>query len=254
MDGYSYNGNNVYDFMNKMRTAIGSGRFYTAFGNHEFIRYADFNEVFYGLRQRLDGVVYGNYDKAYFYFDDTVTKTRYIALGSYGLRNEQTGNYDSLYDSEQLSWFTGTALNVDSGWTIIIFTHTLYAIKGENYHLIVSPLSGTQNFIDAIDNYDGNGTIACVLIGHTHIDRIHQNEGGVPYIISACDRYEQNALNGSYEFILPKTLGTKNEQHFEVVIVDHSNRSVKLVSIGSPALDGRENSIGNETEIRELQY
>lgn len=231
--------------------AIGTNCVYTVTGNHEINDASRYEKPYTRVADELRGhnvdIVYGDRDKSYFYLDNKQFKTRYIGLSSFGLFFDNV--YESGYSAEQLAWFKGTALNVQDGWTIVIFTHTLYDIDTSSDRLITS-LSGANDFIDAIDNYSGKGIIACVLMGHTHRDRMHIGSSGVPYIISASDRHAtyQGDIN------VDRMPGTVSEQHFEVVVVDKGNRQVKLFTIGANARDGYDDDPGKEVDVRIVKY
>ena len=235
----------------QLRNAIGSDKVYSVTGNHEIndaSRYENpFERVADELRGHNSDIVYGDNDKSYFYLDDEEDKVRYIGLSTYGLyfNNE----YDSAYPAEQLAWFKNTALNVKANWTIIIFTHSLYYVATALDKLETGP-SGANAFIDAIDQYKGAGVIACVLIGHTHRDRIHIGNTGVPYIISASDRHE--TYHGDIN--VKRIPGTISEQHFEAVVIDKGQRTIKLFSIGAKARDGFDDDPGKEVDVRIVKY
>lgn len=237
--------------ISQLRNAISSDRVYTVTGNHEINDASRYERPFKRVADELRGhnsdIVYGDGDRSYFYFDNADNKVRYIGLSSFGLYIDD--EYESCYTAEQLAWFKNTALNVEQGWTIVIFTHALYNVKCATDKMYVAP-SGANDFINAIDNYKGNGTIACVLIGHTHRDRIHIGSTGVPYIISACDR------NASYhgDINVDRTTGTIREQHFEAVVIDKDTRKVKLLSIGGNARDGYDDDPGKEVDVRIVNY
>lgn len=237
--------------ISQLRNAIGSNNVYTVTGNHEINDASRYERPFKRVADELRGhntdIVYGDDDKSYFYFDNIQSKIRYIGLSTYGyyLNNE----YESCYTAEQLAWFKDIALSVETGWTIIIFTHSLYQVNTALDKLITAP-TGSNDFIDAIDNYEGNGTIACVLIGHTHRDRIHIGKTGVPYIISASDRYAtyQGDIN------VERIPGKISEQHFEVVVIYKEKREIKLFSIGANARDGHNDEPGKEVDVRIVNY
>ena len=234
-----------------LRDAIGSDRVYTVTGNHEIVDATNYESPFLRVADELRGhnsdIVYGDDNKSYFYFDNPEGKTRFVGLSSFGLYLDN--QCEICYTSEQLSWLKNTALNVDSGWTIIIFTHSLYYVNTPADKLYPSP-SGADAFIEAIDNYKGNGTIACVLMGHSHKDRIHIGRTGVPYIISACDRYKPYKGDINVE----RTPGTITEQHFEAVVIDKGKRMIKLLSVGAMARDGYDNDPGKEVDVRIVSY
>lgn len=237
--------------ISQLKNAIGSNKVYSVTGNHEIndaSRYeAPFERVADELRGHNSDIVYGDDKKTYFYLDNRENKTRYIGLSSYGLFFDN--EYESCYNVEQLSWFKDTALNVESGWSIIIITHSLYYVDCISNKLTKGPL-GAEDFIDAIDNYKGKGTISCVFMGHSHRDRIHIGKTGVPYIISACDRYDpyQGDIN------VKRIPGTISEQHFEAVVLDKGKRLIKLFSVGAKARDGYDDDPGIETDVRIVKY
>lgn len=235
----------------QLKNAIGSDRVYTVTGNHEINDASRYEKPFERVADELRGhnvdIKYGDKNKCYFFFDNEEGEIRYIGLSSFGLFFDNT--YESGYTAEQLTWFKNTALNVRKGWTIIIFTHSLYSGVSISDKLGIG-LLGSKDFIDAIDNYNGDGTIACVLIGHTHRDRIHIGSTGIPYIISACDRHA--SYNGDIN--VDRIPGTITEQHFEVVVVDKGRKIIKLFSIGAKARDGYDDNPGKEVDVRIVNY
>lgn len=236
--------------IDQLRKAIGSNKVYTVTGNHEIVDASRYERPFIRvadeLRSHNSDIIYGDGDNSYFFFDIVESKTRYIGLSSFGLylNNE----CETCYTVDQLAWLENTALNVDTGWTIVIFTHSLYYVNSAD-KLVVSP-SGANIFIDAIDNYNGKGTIACVLMGHAHKDRLHIGSSGIPYIISACDRY--SAYNGDLN--VERLSGSTSEQHFEAVIIDKSCKKIKLFSIGSKARNGYDDVPGDVVDVRTVNY
>ena len=199
------------------------------------------------LRGHCSDIVYGDGNQSYFYFDNNETRTRYIGLSSFGLFVNSA--YESCYLSEQLEWLKNTALNVQKGWSVVIFTHSLYHVERMSNKLSKG-LSGASDFIAAIDEYRGNGTIISVLMGHSHRDRIHIGTSGIPYIISVCDCH--SAYDGDINVY--RTPGTITEQHLEAVVIDKEKRKIKLFSIGSNARDGYDDDPGAEVDVRTVCY
>lgn len=237
--------------IDQLREAIGSNSVYTVTGNHEIndaSRYENpFGRVADELRGHNSDIVYGDKNKSYFYVDIVDSKTRIIGLSSYGLF--LNGSYESCYSDDQFSWFKKTALDVKEGWIAIIFTHNLFNI-GPSDVFLKATLTGASRFIEGIDNYKGNGSIACVLMGHTHRDRLHYGSSGIPYIISACDRHKTYYGDINVERIP----GTVSEHHFEVVVIDKGRRIIKLFSIGANAKDGYDDDPGKEVNVRVVNY
>jgi len=237
--------------ISQLRNAIGSNSVFTVTGNHEIVdatRYeSPFERVANELRGHNSDIVYGDVDQSYFFFDNIDEKIRYVGLSSFGLYFD--GDCEKTYTTEQLKWFKDKALNIETGWTIVVFTHSIYYVSCANDKLGIGPI-GAEAFIDAIDNYQGKGTIACVLVGHTHRDRIHIGNSGIPYIISSCDRHASH--NGDIN--VNRIPGTISEQHFEVVVIDKQKRQVMLFSIGANARDGYDNDPGKEVDVRVVSY
>lgn len=236
--------------VNLMR-ATGSDKVYTVTGNHEMLDASSYENPYARVADAIRGhntdIIYGDKDRSYFYFDNMENRVRYIGLASFGYYHDKI--YDTCYTSDQLEWFVSTALRVPVDWTIIIFTHSIYAVSCASNIMYTTP-AGANDFIDAIDNYKGNGKIACVLIGHTHRDRIHIGKTGIPYIISASDRHfpYQDDIN------VTRVPGTISEQHFEVFVMDKIKRKIKLFSIGAKARDGYDNDPGEEVDVRIVDY
>lgn len=235
----------------QLKRAIGANKVYTVTGNHEINDASRYERPFMRVADVLRGhnsdIVYGDGDKSYFYFDNVNSRTRYIGLSSYRLFLDN--DYESSYTEEQLQWFKNVALDVQSGWIIIIFTHSLYQVRNPSDEIVTGP-SGANAFIDAIEKHNGNGKIACVLIGHSHRDRIHIGESGVPYIISASDRHAPH----KGDINVGRAPGTVSEQHFEAVVIDRGKRQIKLFSIGANARNGYDNQPGEEVDVRIVKY
>jgi hypothetical protein len=235
----------------QLKNAIGSNAVYSVNGNHEINDASRYERPFLRVADELRGhcsdIVYGDGDKSYFYFDNNERKTRYVGLSTFGLYIND--DYESCFTKKQLDWFRNTALNVQEGWSIVIFTHSLYHVIGASNKSVLA-ISGASDFIAAIDEYKGPGTIVCVLMGHSHRDRIHIGTSGVPYIITACDRSSpyNNDIN------VTRVPGTITEQHFETVIIDKDKRQIKLFSIGGNARDGYDNDPGKEVDVRMVSF
>ena len=232
----------------QLRKAIGSDNVYTVTGNHEIVDASRYEKPFERVADELRGhnhnIVYGDGDKSYFYFDNVTNKVRYIGLSSFGLF--LNNKCEPCYTAEQLTWFKNTALNVATGWTIVIFTHSLYYVSTPSDKLGKE----ANSFIEAINQYKGNGTIACVLMGHSHKDRMHIGSTGIPYIISACDR--RASYHGDIN--VDRIPGTISEQHFEVVVIDKAKRTIKMFAIGAKARDGFDDNPGKEVDVRTVNY
>lgn len=250
--GDTGNANNICkNAIDMLREALGSDRVYTVTGNHEITDASKYEKPFERVAKTLRGhnndIVYGDSDKSCFYFDDKAHNTRYIGLSVFGLY--RNGTCESALNEKQLNWFKKVAMNVVDEWSLVVFAHSLYYVSDKTDNLSTSP-SGALGFIKAIDSFQGKGKIACVLLGHTHRDRIHIGATGVPYIISACDRV--SPYHGDIN--VERVPGTLTEQHFEVVVIDKAHKKVRLFAIGGKARDGYDDEPGNEVDERIVSY
>ena len=241
----------VDNAIRRLRDAIGSDRVYTVTGNHEITDASKYERPFRrvdsSLREHCRDLVYGDADRSYFYFDDSARKMRYIGLSVFDVY--KNGGCGSALNAEQLAWFKDVALNVSEGWSIVVFAHTMYVMDEATDKLRTAP-SGADRFVQAIDAYNGKGEITCVLLGHTHRDRMHVGESGVPYIVSGCDRV--SPYHGDIN--VPRVAGTLTEQHFEVVVIDKRHKKVRLITVGGQARDGMDDDPGELTDERVISY
>ncbi|MBR7173148.1 MAG: hypothetical protein IKD50_01800 [Clostridia bacterium] len=236
-----------------MQAMGGKSNYYPVVGNHEFLRNATNSDVFASAYMHLSGdVIWGKVNEFYYYFDNPEQKIRYICLQSFYENAAHDGSGAiPQYSSDELTWFENVALNVQSGWTILIFTHC--AITGNDATKTATiPSSGSYGqLISIIENYTGNGEIACIIQGHFHWDYItNLPTSGIPVVVTTCDKYDfynEPALADEQ-----RTPGTIDEQAFDVVILDKENRKLSFIRIGDKAvLNG---GSGEEVEIREVEY
>lgn len=182
--------------------------------------------------------------KSYYYFDNKIQKVRFIVLDQYeDVQSGETTYWGtkSKFSQEQLDWLINDTLNID-GYTLVVFTHS----PSDNAMQYYSPyLDAVQKLLVAVANkqhfiYNQNGltanadfsntknTVACHLSGHAHIDETHV-DNGVLSIGVLCDA----AYNDDPQYKdKPRTKGTINEQAFDIVSLDTSKRTIKLVRIG----------------------
>lgn len=238
--------------MVKLRRKAFDGKIYQVIGNHEYLSYTfetdgatTEDDIFYGLENYYgNDVVFGNKQRHYYYVNNDVQKIRYVVLNAFAQGDGVTNSATPGYEQEQLNWFSNTALNVDSEWSIIIFTHRLF--EG-------SPIPGTtympENCVpvkNIIEAYNGNGKIIAVFQGHTHFDRVlYLSDGAIPVIITTCDnnglyRYDETLQEYVKDYDVERESGTIREHAFDVVTIDKTLKRISLVRIGCPARDGSE--------------
>ena len=102
-------------------------------------------------------------------------------------------------------------------------------------------LATGQRYVDYMEEYMGDGDnaglgeIACVLIGHTHADRVHISQIGIPYIITTCDQNLYAGGESVFNHFTDRIPNSITEQAFDTVIVNKNTHSVKLIRIGGLA-------------------
>ena len=249
--GDDYDGGyfNVYDVFE----SCFKGDYYYGVGNHDVDEYglvgnyplATYNNILltHFKSKSYNNAVFGNYAKCYYYIDNPIQKIRYITLNSIG---SQEHNYKP-YDEEQLDWLKNVALDVEDGWTIIIFSHIVLIRKGTEYELQIN--THAQRMLNVLENYNGNGIIAGVFCGDDHTDRVYRTPiKNIPIILTTTDGTARKDIAES-------PVGTINEQAFEVVGLNKSERKFTLVRVGRKAWDGVGlYDRGKQVEFREVYY
>lgn len=236
----------------KLRKKAFDGKIYQVIGNHEYLSYTfaetgatTEDEIFYGLECCYGNEVkFGNNKRHYYYVDNSIQRIRYIILNAFAQGDGITNSASVGYEQEQLSWLTDVALAVESGWSIIIFTHRLY--EGNPYPGTLYVPESCQPVINIIEAYNGNGKIIAVFQGHTHFDRIlHISNNTIPVIITTCDnnglyKYDEALQEYVRDYDVERESGTIREHAFDVVTIDKILKRISLVRIGCPARDGSE--------------
>lgn len=227
-------------------------KYFPVVGNHEFLYRTPKSAVFASgfMHLNSNNIVWGKPGQFYYYQDNLSQKIRYIFLQSFDENLVDDNGATMIYDQDQLDWVGNVALNVETGWTIIIVTHSFltgnYATKE-----VSVPTTGSYGALASIiENYSGNGTIACIIQGHFHWDYMLRMECGVPVVVTTCDKYSFKNEPALQEHV--RTPGTINEQAFDVVVLDKTNRKLTFVRIGDKAV--RYEDEEQQVEYREITY
>lgn len=192
----------------------------------------------------------------YYYCDNTDLKVRSIFLDTidcpYILDNGKLRYlpHDTFACSQaQLDWLTGDALQFsEPGWTVVLFAHVspVQMPKGSDDLRRISILDTIlsayqegkachvqhheQDFAQCVDvdfSSCTRGTIACVMLGHSHIDQ-DLNRNGIQYIETGC----AVMYTGSSDSI-PRKDGEKSEILFDIVTLDLDGRQINLTRVGA---------------------
>ena len=258
-----FNGGDVYDkwsqyyitdFFKMLDLGFGENNHYNVTGNHEYKgTYMTDPIVWLYLNSNKTDIVIGDAGRSYYYVDNKPQKIRYIILNVYA--NSANGEDASIYFEEaQQNWFRDVALNLESGWKAIVFTHVIKEIANTT-NVLYNVQGVTEEIYNICDNYSGNGEIVAIFAGHTHRDRITHTTSGIPVIITACDKngiwYDGQGNPDIYE---TRNSGTIAEQAFDVVIIDKRNRLISAVRIGSKAFNGVDSELGTQVEMRQIPF
>ena len=151
----------------------------------------------------------------HYYFDNEIRKIRYICL--------DTGHPDSyVLPDAQIIWMQNVIRKLDPGWTVVVLTHQYYDTDGT--------VDGNGNKILAglNDVYDKTvATIACVICGHSHADRLEITPKGFPVICTTCD------TRGGGDPGSKRIRFTHTEQAFDVYHIDTAARKIHVTRIGA---------------------
>ena len=223
-------------------------KLYCLFGNHDdnstgqpslTERHLTGEQVYGFLQSQMTNVHYWDYYN--FYFDDPVSKTRFICM--------DTGR---LYESSLRASIVKTAQFlievlsvVPDGWHIVAASHIWTTLNSfetgemkestfvrpiieilENYNMHKkSSFSYNGKTID-YDFTHAGAIIEYCIGGHTHCDGVVMSKNGLPLIIVTCDGQQEVAGGAPYQ------TGTINEQCVTVVVNNYKNREVQILHIG----------------------
>ena len=206
------------------------GKIYHVVGNHDWFPPTNGDMLGYWMDSYNKEQI-GKPIEHYYYVDNQYKKIRYIVINAWINNN---GTLTTGYNTEQLNWFTGEAMNVDEGWDIIVFTHYLGA---------TSPApENAEMFRDAIDEYNASGSakgkVILIISGHYHADAVCHTAGGVPIVLTTCDK---NTANGPDNWLTATRIaGTITEQAFDVMFLNRKERQLTALRIGCPAMDNED--------------
>lgn len=233
------------------------GKIYHLIGNHDYMNGTAVREQeLYAMCDMYNNDQIGVNDRHYYYVDNHQEKLRYIMLSSY----KPSGSTSIVaaqvgLEQEQLTWLENVALDVQSGWGIIVFVHGIYGFNagesgmGEGYYIPSS--SNDQALLDVLEGYSGNGEIISVISGHQHLDRvIYTANANIPVIFTTCDA---NTVS-RYVTADQRTTGTIGEQAFDVFVLDRVEKKWHIVRIGTKAYNGTGSTPGEAVEERTVSY
>lgn len=223
-------------------------KLYCLFGNHDdnstgqpsmTERHLTEEQVYDFLQSQMTNAHYWDYYN--FYFDDPVSKTRFICLDT-GRLFESSLRASILKTAR----FVIEALSVvPDGWHIVAASHIWTSLKSfETGEMKESPV--VRPIIEILENYNfrekssfkysgetldydfthAGATIEYCIGGHTHSDGVVMSKYGLPLIIVTCDGQQEVAGGAPYQ------TGTINEQCVTIVVNNYKEREVQILHIG----------------------
>ena len=218
---------------------------YTAMGNHDYAsQYGTEARLYYAYSSKGRDRI-GNQDRNYFYVDNPQSKIRYIFINGFAPGNS---TWAWGFEQTQLDWLAGTALNLAAGWGAVVVTH----ITHSNVNGTPAVNANAQGLLNVLDAYSGAGEIIAVLSGHTHVDWIDRTAGGIPILVTTCDKNEP--WGTSEPWLADRVTGTIREQVIEVYIIDRGAKTITRVRVGCPIHYGTDPNAWTDYEYVTTSY
>ena len=218
----------------RLRYCVGNHEYYTDIG--QAVQNRPSAEWLYGgFTKYNEDVILGKTEMATYYFDNVVQKIRYFVI-SCGRDTETT--------IAQMAWVMNEFTKVPANYHIVCIGHAfmvdmMNGFRGY-YRNVMEALDAvkaqtTYTFNNVTYDYSSldNVDVVCVITGHTHIDGYLTSSGGITCICTTCDSYRQNyeIQDGSLVNV-PRAKDTINEQAFDVIQFDFTNKKIYCTRIG----------------------
>lgn len=217
---------------------------------------AESYELFYNHIPEQGGVFGQAEQGLYYYVDNADLKIRAIFLDTGDMPYTFAGGklrydlqHDYAFSQKQLDWLIQYALELpEPGWTIVLFAHVSPVLQPGNsedksrleilHTILKNYKAGTacnlgkgagdfrQEVAADFSSYT-RGEIACMLLGHSHVDSAVEYDG-IWYIETGCSVMYTGAADS-----IPRKDGDKSELLFDVVTVDPGKKTVYLTRVGA---------------------
>lgn len=229
----------VSDMLDDMNTVIKGLEFpfhndlLVAFGNHDSNilssvedSHFDLNTCYAIMEKEAESYItmMTDYDLS-FYYDSKSNKTRYIVLDTGEDSGSSNRQFSAYYE------FADVLLDTPEGWKIIIVAHIVTYGKFAYVEGMMDAYNAKTTYTNenagTYDFANAHAKIICAFGGHTHVDSVESTNGGIPVIVTGTD---SNRVGENPEY--PYILGTDQEQSFDVVTIDYTNKNIKCVRIG----------------------
>lgn len=229
------------------------GDIHYVMGNHDYFRPAKGKGLAY-VYDSGKPMQIGVRERHYYYVDNHQSKLRYIILSGFDEGVEGGDSWTRGFEEAQMTWLTTEALNVENGWGVLVYMHHTHHISDDRLNVTADVYAAPV--LELLDENNAGGKIIAIFSGHTHIDAVMHTTGGIPIIITACDKYQAYTSGDYFDFYDDdRVLGTITEQCFDVVAIDKTTQTISLIRIGAPAYDIVDGvNSGNKLEERTVTY
>lgn len=202
--------------------------YYSVIGNHDDNRYhmnsnderltvGERYQVFVNPTRR---VMYDSTGLNY-YVDFDEFKIRMVCLNS-------VASYGYTYDSATCTWLSNVALNLPTGYKVLVFTHVA-PVGAWNYNNTTPANSST------VANALGGVDTMALICGHNHVDNVYSTPFAGATL--CCEKFENE--NGDVSkwptgAVKPtRTGGTASEDCWTVVVVRPNSNKINLIRFGA---------------------
>lgn len=238
---HGYNETYYKAYTDKLLSSDQKSKIFATLGNHD----ADIDNSYDYIPQAriasdfLTGksIVAGNFNEAYYYFDDSSKKVRYLFI------NTSNGADWLSASTDEIAWIA-TAVNLpDASWSLMIFGHENLDDVSLSSHVITSGSdSMTCRNGAAVLSAVGqcNGTIIGYFCGHQHIDRtdvISAGSKSIHQTMMICDKLENEPYYDNFSYP-SRSSGNTSEQAISIISVNTKSKNVVIRRIGAGSSNG----------------
>ena len=177
-----------------------------------------------------------------YYFDDPVSKLRYIIACPTVPATASDGSYSNSLNFNN-GWVASSLLSLPSGYDAVLMTHVLWNSAQTTYNYD-SMLAWNKQLCDIISAFNSRSSVTCNSVaynftsvtegevilyhgGHMHLD-IEYVYNYINIVATTCDSYAQQVPLGSSG----RALGNITENAFDVVTIDKTNSKIYFDRIG----------------------
>lgn len=178
-------------------------------------------------------------DKPYYFADIPEKKVRMIFLAAYMTQiDEKVGLYEKtcVFDVEQIAWLHKSALDLEEGWTVLLFSNALPKSRFEVGHdpFVYNGYSTEQVLMIVQMAQKRSINIGCWFAGHYNCDA-EAVVGGVNFAVIASQLPTvQTAVKcDGVRLLKNREIGTLNQDAWDAVVLKTDERQINLYRFGA---------------------